>query len=57
MTSCKNCSSRIEWHREIGDMNKCKFVICGFKPNLRMKPKTIPKWCPRIDEYKETETE
>ena len=40
------------WHRDIGDMKKC-----SLKPNLRMKPKTIPKWRPRIDEYKETETE
>jgi hypothetical protein len=45
------------WHRDIGDMQKCKFVICGFKPNLRMKPKAIPKWCPRKDEYEEAKAE
>lgn len=50
MTSCKDCSSRIIWTSEIGKMDKCKFVLCSFKPKLRMTPKTVPKWCPRKDE-------
>jgi hypothetical protein len=54
MKSCKDCSSRIVWDCNIGDMEKCKFIICGFRPKLRMKPKTIPKWCPRINEFEES---
>ena len=50
MTSCKDCSNRIVWTREIGNMDKCKFVLCGFRPKLKMTPKTVPKWCPRKDE-------
>ncbi len=50
MTSCRDCSSRVVWYHGIGNMDKCKFILCGFRPKLRMKPKTVPKWCPRIDE-------
>lgn len=47
MFDCKNCGARIREDKKYGDMSKCKFLLCAFRPKQKIIPGKRPKWCPR----------
>ena len=46
--TCGNCDSRLLFHYKYNDVNKdSKYSRCEFKPELKQKNNSSPKWCPR----------
>ena len=44
---CINCGSRVRVDPKYGNLDNCKFLICSYRPNLKMSLKTLkPNWCP-----------
>lgn len=48
---CKDCSKRIVFTPDYGDMRKIKhFVLCSYRPDQKLNPNSEPKWCPHKQE-------
>ena len=46
--TCGNCGSRLLFHYQYNDVNKnSKYSRCEFRPELKQKNNSSPKWCPR----------
>lgn len=46
--TCGNCGSRLLFHYQYNDVNKdSKYSRCKFRPELKQKNNSSPKWCPR----------
>lgn len=45
--TCGNCGNRLNYHYKYNDINKnSKYSRCTFKPHLKQKNNSYPKWCP-----------
>lgn len=45
--TCGNCGNRLLYHYQYNDINKkSKYSRCSFRPELKQKNNSSPKWCP-----------
>lgn len=59
--NCGNCGNRLHYHYKYNDINKnSRYSRCAFRPELKQKNNSYPKWCPlrvikgeRIKEFEE----
>lgn len=52
--TCGECRNRLLFHYKYNDINesegnKSKYVRCNFRPKLRQKRNSCPKWCPLME--------